>query len=207
MKRKIRMIIVPFFLLFITTGCREEATNASVETEKEVVVVESPSVTSPVTEEFEQDDNTNEANADEADLAEAESVDTPDYIDLTEMSSTMVYSQVYNMVFYPERFTGTKVRMEGVYSDYFDMATGKHYFGCLIMDATACCAQGIEFQPTEAFTYPEDYPQDGDMVTVEGEFDIYTEDGTQYCTLKNAEILDIIPMEIPDAPSTEKDSF
>lgn len=55
--------------------------------------------------------------------------------------------------------------------------------------------------------HPEDYPQDGDMVTVEGEFDIYTEDGTQYCTLKNAEILDIIPMEIPDAPSTEKDSF
>jgi hypothetical protein len=112
-----------------------------------------------------------------------------DYIDLTEMSSTMVYSQVYNMVFYPERFIGTKVKMEGIYSDYFDMAKGNHYFGCLIMDATACCAQGIEFQPTDEYSYPDDYPSDGDMVTVEGEFDIYTEDGNQYCTLKNASII------------------
>lgn len=112
-----------------------------------------------------------------------------DYIDLTEMSSTMVYSQVYNMVFYPERFIGTKVKMEGIYSDYFDMAKGNHYFGCLIMDATACCAQGIEFQPTDSYSYPEDFPSDGDMVTVEGEFDVYTEDGNQYCTLKNASII------------------
>jgi hypothetical protein len=218
MKRKIRMFIVTFSLLLITTGCGEEGPLVSEVTENEVVAVESPSAYSSVIEEPGQgsyapgnslsddsipgektsDEGTGNTGSDEADLAEMESVDIPDYIDLTEMSSTMVYSQVYNMVFYPERFTGTKVRMEGVYSDYFDMATGKHYFGCLIMDATACCAQGIEFQPTEAFSYPEDYPQDGDMVTVEGEFDIYTEDGTQYCTLTNAEIIDIVPMEIRD---------
>lgn len=118
-----------------------------------------------------------------------------DYIDLTEMSSTMVYSQVYNMVFYPERFIGIKVKMEGIYSDFFDMAKGNHYFGCLIMDATACCAQGIEFQPTDSYSYPEDFPSDGDMVTVEGEFDVYTEDGNQYCTLKNASIIDFTPIE------------
>jgi len=115
----------------------------------------------------------------------------PDYIDLTEMSGTMVYSQVYNMVYYPERFTGTKVKMQGTFSDYLDLASGKRYFGCIIQDATACCAQGIEFNPTEDFTYPDDFPADGETVTVEGEFDTYIEEGAQYCTLRNAKILDI----------------
>lgn len=136
------------------------------------------------------------AQSDEAPAAtEAPEVETsaegPDYIDLTQMSGTMVYSQVYNMVFYPERFTGTKVKMEGTYSEYLDMASGVRYFGCIIQDATACCAQGIEFNPTEDFKYPDDYPTDGDIVTVEGDFDTYIEDGAKYCTLRNAQILDI----------------
>ena len=120
-----------------------------------------------------------------------DSAEGPDYIDLTEMSGTMVYSQVYNMVYYPERFTGTKVKMQGTFSDYLDLASGKRYFGCIIQDATACCAQGIEFNPTDDFTYPDDFPTDGDTVTVEGEFDTYIEEGAQYCTLRNAKILDI----------------
>lgn len=114
------------------------------------------------------------------------------YIDLTLMSGTMVYSQVYNMVFYPENFIGTRVKMEGLYSEYMDMATGNRYFGCIIMDATACCAQGIEFNPTDEYKYPDDYPEDGDHVTVEGVFDVYEEDGAQYCTLRNARIIDTV---------------
>ena len=121
----------------------------------------------------------------------AKTSEGPDYIDLTQMSGTMVYSQVYNMVFYPERFTGKRVKMEGTYSEYLDMASGVRYFGCIIQDATACCAQGIEFNPTEDFKYPDDYPTDGDIVTVEGDFDTYIEDGAKYCTLRNAQILDI----------------
>ncbi len=130
-----------------------------------------------------------ELNIEEAPVED--SAEGPDYIDLTEMSGTMVYSQVYNMVYYPERFTGTKVKMQGTFSDYLDLASGKRYFGCIIQDATACCAQGIEFNPTDDFTYPDDFPTDGDTVTVEGDFDTYIEEGAQYCTLRNAKILDI----------------
>ena len=68
------------------------------------------------------------------------------------------------------------------------------------MDATACCAQGIEFNPTDDYTYPDDFPLDGDTVTVEGEFDTYVEDGYKYCTLRNAKILDIEKMEVPEQP-------
>ena len=115
--------------------------------------------------------------------------DVGDDIDLTTMSATMVYSQVYNMVFYPENYIGKHVKMKGTYSDYFDEASGKHYFACFIKDATQCCAQGIEFELTDDFKYPDDYPSEGDEVTVEGDYDVYSENGTgQFCTLRNAKL-------------------
>ncbi len=109
-----------------------------------------------------------------------------DYVDLTALSSTMIYSEVYNMMYYPENYVGKVIRMEGAYSDYYDEAKGKHFYGCIIMDATACCAQGVEFEPTADYTYPDDFPKEGDMILVEGTFDLYEEDGYTYCTLRNA---------------------
>ncbi len=177
-------------------GSKEEET-AALETEPvEKIAIETPQPTDieAILGASEESSDASDTQAPESATETSEELpaEGPDYIDLTEMSGTMVYSQVYNMVYYPERFTGTKVKMEGTYSEYLDMATGKRYFGCIIQDATACCAQGIEFNPTDEFTYPGDFPSDGDIVTVEGEFDTYIEDGAMYCTLKNAAILDIV---------------
>ncbi len=110
-------------------------------------------------------------------------------IDLTSLSSTVVYAQVYQMMYYPENFVGKTIRMEGIYSYYMDMASGKSYYGCIIQDATACCAQGVEFEPLDSYSYPEDYPEDGDIVVVEGVFDTYEEDGYTYCTLRDAKFI------------------
>lgn len=122
-------------------------------------------------------------------LSNVEGVD----IDLTALSSTVVYAQVYNMMYYPEKFVGKTIRMEGIFTDYLDMAKGKHYFACFIQDATACCSQGVEFEPVETYAYPDDYPKEGDTVVVEGVFDVYHEDGYEYCTLRKAEMLSIEP--------------
>ncbi len=128
------------------------------------------------------DDNIDESMS----LSSIEGVD----IDLSSLSSTVVYAQVYNMMYYPENFVGKTIRMEGLYSDYFDQAKGKHYFACIIMDATACCSQGVEFELTDEYVYPDDYPSEGDTVTVEGVFDIYEEDGYNYCTLRNSKFIE-----------------
>ena len=64
-------------------------------------------------------------------------------VDLTQMSSTMVYSEVYSMMNSPENYMGKRVRMRGSFA--FAEGDNKYYFACLISDATACCAQGIEF--------------------------------------------------------------
>ncbi len=112
-----------------------------------------------------------------------------DYVDLTILSSTVVYAEVYNMMYYPENYIGKTVKMHGLYDDYFDESTGKRYHACIIMDATACCAQGIEFVLTDDYEYPADYPKEADDITVEGIFDVYTEESGDYCTLRNARLL------------------
>nr|MCR5716177.1 hypothetical protein [Lachnospiraceae bacterium] len=69
-------------------------------------------------------------------------------VDLTTLSSTMVYSEVYNMMVSPDAYVGKTIRMSGLMSIFLDEATEKYYYACIIQDATACCAQGIEFEPT-----------------------------------------------------------
>jgi hypothetical protein len=129
-----------------------------------------------------------EAELEIADEAQTASTDS-DYIDLTIMSSTVVYAEVYNMMYYPEKYVGKTIKMTGLYDDYYDEATAKRYHACIIMDATAWCAQGIEFILTDDYEYPSDYPEEADDITVEGVFDIYTEESGDYCTLRNARLL------------------
>ncbi len=109
-------------------------------------------------------------------------------VDLTQLNSVMVYSQVYNIMYYPEEYIGKVIRMTGTYSSYYDESTGRLYNACIIRDATACCAQGIEFILTDDYRYPEDYPEEGEEVTVTGRFDIYEEDRLQYNTLRDARL-------------------
>ena len=107
-------------------------------------------------------------------------------IDLTALSSTMVYSEVYNMMVTPENYIGKTVKMRGQLEIAQPLdADGnpdpqRIYFSCVIADATACCAQGIEFVLAGEHKYPEDYPQPGAEITVSGTFRTYEEDGYIY---------------------------
>jgi hypothetical protein len=98
----------------------------------------------------------------------------------------MVYSEVYNMMVSPDDYIGKTVKMEGQFVPYYDESTGNYYFACFISDATACCSQGIEFILTDDYSYPEDYPQEGESICVVGTFDTYMEGENMYCTLRNA---------------------
>ena len=121
---------------------------------------------------------------------------TGSYVDLTSLSSTMVYAEVFNMTTFPEDYVGKTVKMRGQFS------TGKLYaqegtfedggmvFACIIQDAAACCAQGIPFDLAESRAYPEEYPELGAPITVTGTFKICTQDGLEFCRLSQAELLD-----------------
>ena len=105
-------------------------------------------------------------------------------VDLTVMSATMVYSEVYNMLTQPDNYLGKTVKMEGQYTEHYNEMTDKTYYACIILDATACCAQGMEFALANGF--PGEKPKEGDMICVAGVYDRYEEDGFPYYTLKDA---------------------
>ena len=104
-------------------------------------------------------------------------------IDLTQLSSTMVYSEVYNMMTVPEKYIGKTVKMSGMFVNYTNQDGSMFYPACVIADATACCSQGIEFVLTDSTKYPEE----GSEITVIGTFEGYEEDGLTYYHLVEAE--------------------
>ena len=110
-------------------------------------------------------------------------------LDLSKMSGTIVYSQVYNMMVEPEKYLGRIIRIAGLYDEYQDPETEVVYFACVIPDATACCAQGIEFVWAGEHTWPDDYPALGTTVTVTGRLESYLENEYEYLHLVDAEVV------------------
>lgn len=110
-------------------------------------------------------------------------------LDLSKLSGTVVYSQIYNMMYEPEPFIGKVIRMAGYYSAYEDLERNVVYHACVIPDATACCAQGIEFIWAGEHAWPEEYPMEGTDIIVTGRMETYEEDGYMYLHLVDSEVL------------------
>ena len=107
--------------------------------------------------------------------------------DLTEMNSDMIYATVFMVVQDPESYAGKTFKIYGN-SYTFPTTEGKsmtHY--CLIKDALACCAQGLEFISSNS---DEKYPDDGDEIVVTGTLESYTIEDIPMplCRLVNAKI-------------------
>lgn len=109
-------------------------------------------------------------------------------VDLTLLSSTMVYAEVYAMVTETDQYIGKTVKMKGLFAT--QEYRGNRLYACIVRDATACCAQGLEFELAGSHTYPEEYPEPGEEITVVGTVNTYIEenDGVEYTylVLKNA---------------------
>ncbi len=106
-------------------------------------------------------------------LAQEAAVD----IDLTQMSATMVYAYVFNLMTTPEEYIGQRYRIAGVHGSSYFEETDATYHYIVIEDATACCAEGLEFVLADEAA---DYPQPGDVVELSGVLEPYMENGVVY---------------------------
>jgi hypothetical protein len=103
-------------------------------------------------------------------------------VDLTEMSATMVYAEVFNMVTESDDYLGRTIKVRGPYSPLYYDETGDYYHYVEITDATGCCPQGLEFIWSGEHAYPEDYPPERTDVELTGVWKSYQELGeTYYC--------------------------
>ena len=97
-------------------------------------------------------------------------------IDLTALSSTMVYAEVYNILSKPISYLGKNIKLNGLfYSTYYDV-NKKMYYYVVIDDAASCCLQGIEF----VWNGEHKYPDENAKIEVSGIFSSYNESGETY---------------------------
>lgn len=128
---------------------------------------------------------TGDEEAETPDIYSTDGVD----MDLTKMSGTMLYSQVNYMMYKPEKFIGQTVKVPGNFSAVYSEEDQRYYFGCLVQDQSACCVLGVEFELPEDYVYPDDYPAEGEEITVFGTFDTYQQGEYTYAVLKDAKMV------------------
>ncbi len=173
--KKTFTLLLALVLLFSVSGCGGGPSTAPAEPAEK---------TAPVSEAAPPAD----AEAEPSGSNKADGVD----VDLTQLSSTMVYSEVYAMVSEPGEYLGKTVKMRGLFAT--QEYNGARLYACIVQDATACCAQGLEFETAEELLYPDDYPEPGAEITVIGTFDTYKEDAGDgnyylYLVLRNARLV------------------
>ncbi len=187
------LMILTSLMLLVCTGCGDDAiSHGGGNTSKTVTDVLNSEIAENDAGDSEADSESESSAATKEDATqlispeeqlafETEGVD----LDLSVLSGNMVYTQVYNLLVYPDDFLGKTIRMSGEMSVLELEETGKTYYSCLIYDATACCAKGIEFVLADG-----EYPESGTAITVQGTFDTYLENGNTYIQLIDAKLLE-----------------
>ena len=185
MRAKAAFFLLCIAIFFLFVGCEsnhiDQKTSFSSNNDVSTILKNAESETPQSTETMVEDKEKNT----EASQPSNDAVD----IDLTALSDTMVYSEVYNIVVSPDTYRGKTIKIQGLFNSYGDDKTGKQYFYCLIPDATACCTKGIEFQLSGSNTYPDDYPKEGSQITIVGTFDTYEYNDFQFSYLREAKLV------------------
>lgn len=107
-------------------------------------------------------------------------------IDLTIDNADLIYATVFAMVYTPEDYVGKTVKMKGQFVFYYDEVGEQYLYACLIKDAMACCAQGLEFIPAGDCVYPDDFPPAMTEINVTGTFNTLEDNGETYVALTDA---------------------
>ena len=190
MKRIFCLLLAACMTLSLCACGKDSEKDAGNDTPSSDVEVSAPTESIPTPKEQETPDEQQTPEEPEQTQTSADGVD----VDLTVLSSTMVYSEVYNMLYNdPAHYLGKTVKARGTFSIYQLVTDGVLQpdpvaYACIIADATACCAEGMEFVPEGDLTYPEDYPELGAEITVIGEFQPYEENGVTWYHLVNAKM-------------------
>ncbi len=111
---------------------------------------------------------------------EAQQID----IDLTTMSGTMVYSQVYDIMINPLDYLGQTLKLEGEFHwEYFEPTEQTYYF-VIIKDATGCCPQGLEFVNNSDV----EFPVSGTVIEMVGVLEQYQDGNNSFFRIAADEI-------------------
>ena len=190
MKRLFCLLLAACMTVFLCACGKGSEKDAGNDTPSSDVEVSAPTESIPAPNEQETPDEQQTPEEPEQTQTSADGVE----VDLTVLSSTMVYSEVYNMLYNdPAHYLGKTVKARGTFSIYQLVADGVLQpdpvsYACIISDAAACCAEGMEFVLKDDLAYSDDYPELGAEIIVIGEFQSYEENGMIWYHLVNARL-------------------
>lgn len=167
------------FLLFITVGCILFAGCGK----NSNVIKDNGDEDAAIMQDFGKEE-VDQPQETDAMFAQQEDTYSDIDVDLTELSSTMVYAEVYNMMLTPDAYVGKTIKIRGQYYAQYWEETDKYYHYVIISDATECCQSGIEFiWDDNSHVYPDEYPKGDSEIQIEGVFNFYEEAGEKYYCL------------------------
>ena len=110
--------------------------------------------------------------------------------DLSSMGPDMVYATIYQMMIDPKSYVGKSFKVTGNYYSSYSKENDQYYHFCMVKDAAACCAQGLELLwADENMNKHENCPDEEALVTVEGVFETYEEGQNTYGRLKDVRLV------------------
>ena len=121
-------------------------------------------------------DSAENGDGDSAETGDGDSADVD--LDLTTMSSTMIFAQISDVVFNVQNYLGTSLRLNGTFQLWQDSntETKKNIYVVMVWDAMGCCPQGIELRLPEGMEKPKDLSD----IQVEGIISLRNVDKYQY---------------------------
>ena len=110
--------------------------------------------------------------------------------DLSSMGSDLVYATIYQMMIDPKSYVGKSFKVTGNYYSSYSKENDQYYHFCMVKDAAACCAQGLELLwADESMNRHENCSDEEALVTVEGVFETYEEGQNTYGRLKDVRLV------------------
>lgn len=182
--KQIRFIIILTLLAALLAGCQGQQASTRTPTELaqqyELVKQEtSPPAQAPETAQTPARSDTGGASP--------VPLHNPPHMDLSDMSYTMAYAQVYSMVMAPKRHQGETLKIKGSYYG-FQTQEGQDVHLILIIDEAGCCEVGMEFRITGNLAWPQDYPPNNSIILLTGLMDIIHHGDNPYPLLVANEI-------------------
>ncbi len=166
MRKRIIALLIISLISSILSGCSEKGSGKS-------VIQDNTSSEDNYTSKQKNDVNDGEDDRNDDKQQEID-------VDLTVLSSTMVYAEVFNIMLEPESYLKKTIKVRGEYYSYYHEEKQEYYHFIVIADATACCQQGLEFILLGEHQYPDDFPVDGTEIELTGIFKSDVEDELTY---------------------------
>ncbi len=107
-------------------------------------------------------------------------------VDLTKLSSTMAYSQLFHITQNSVDYLGRSICLSGECVSFKDPVSENLYYACVVTDQEACCSAGLEFVMDGEPVAPDGYPEPGAEITVTGELQYYRVGESTFLHLVNA---------------------